>query len=62
MVRRIRLSEEDKKHIDGIKQERDPSLENIDFKGFFVNKPWGYEYLMFQNNEIAIWLLYIKIL
>lgn len=25
-----------------------------------VIKPWGYEYLFYQDREIAIWLLYIK--
>lgn len=24
-----------------------------------VKKPWGYEYLAYQNDDIAIWLLYI---
>jgi quercetin dioxygenase-like cupin family protein len=24
-----------------------------------VNKPWGYEYLMYENDEVAMWLLYI---
>jgi len=24
-----------------------------------VEKPWGYEYLMYQNEEMAIWLLHI---
>ena len=25
-----------------------------------VKKPWGEEYLIFQNNVVAIWLLKIK--
>jgi len=32
----------------------------MDFHGLVVNKPWGYEYLMFQNPNISIWMLYIK--
>ena len=31
------------------------SYENV-----IVNKPWGYEYLAYQNDEVALWLLYIK--
>ena len=26
----------------------------------FVNKPWGYEYLLFENDDVAIWHLYIN--
>ncbi len=25
-----------------------------------VKKPWGYEYLVYENNECALWHLYIK--
>ena len=25
-----------------------------------VKKPWGYEYLMYENEKVAIWVLYIK--
>jgi hypothetical protein len=25
-----------------------------------VKKPWGYEYLAYENDECALWLLYIK--
>jgi hypothetical protein len=29
-------------------------------KDVIVSKPWGYEYLIFETEEIALWLLYIK--
>ena len=25
-----------------------------------VEKPWGFEYLVYQNEEVALWLLYIR--
>lgn len=25
-----------------------------------VSKPWGYEYLVYESSEVALWLLYIK--
>ena len=25
-----------------------------------IEKPWGYEYLIFSNDEIAVWILYLK--
>jgi len=30
------------------------------FKDVYVVKPWGYEYLVYENNDAALWLLYIK--
>ncbi len=32
----------------------------IDFKDLVVNKPWGYEYLLFENEFCAIWILKIN--
>lgn len=31
-----------------------------DYQGIIVSKPWGYEYLMYQNEFVAIWYLCIK--
>ncbi len=25
-----------------------------------VKKPWGYEYLLYENDKVALWFLYIK--
>lgn len=60
MIQRISISEEDKMALLGHDIPRDLDLENMDFKGLIVNKPWGYEYLMFGNKEVSIWMLYIK--
>jgi|TARA_Y100000389_G_scaffold65136_1_gene61190 mannose-6-phosphate isomerase-like protein (cupin superfamily) len=30
------------------------------FKDIYVEKPWGYEYLVYENRDVALWLLYIK--
>ncbi len=34
-------------------------IEKYNHRGVVVNKPWGYEYLMYENNKVAMWLLYI---
>lgn len=34
-----------------------PASENRDFSNVIVKKPWGYEYLLFENEEVAAWLL-----
>jgi mannose-6-phosphate isomerase-like protein (cupin superfamily) len=30
------------------------------YKDCVVEKPWGYEYLVFETEDVALWLLYIK--
>ena len=29
-------------------------------KDVIVSKPWGYEYLIFETEEVALWLLHVK--
>lgn len=42
-------------------QKSVPSFSiNPDYNGVIVRKPWGYEYLLFENKHVAIWFLYIK--
>jgi len=36
------------------------SVSKMDYKGLVVDKPWGYEYLIFENDKIAIWILFLK--
>ncbi|MAF20336.1 MAG: hypothetical protein CMI55_01500 [Parcubacteria group bacterium] len=31
-----------------------------DYKNKVVLKPWGYEYLVFENTHVAVWFLHIK--
>jgi len=35
-------------------------LEATDFEQVIVNKPWGYEYLMFGDDAIGVWCLHIN--
>jgi len=30
------------------------------FKNTVVNKPWGYEYQIYENNDVSIWYLNLK--
>ena len=32
----------------------------IDYQKVLVKKPWGYEYLMYQNGTVGVWYLHIK--
>lgn len=31
-----------------------------DYKGVIVVKPWGYEYLVFENHKVAVWILFLQ--
>ena len=31
----------------------------MDYSGVIVSKPWGYEYLMYENSAVAVWYLFI---
>lgn len=32
----------------------------MEFENVVVNKPWGYEYLVYQNDHVAVWYLSLK--
>lgn len=42
-----------------IKEDRDLEKSNFDYANVIVKKPWGYEYLVFENDFVAIWMLHI---
>lgn len=37
-----------------------PCVDSFDYFNVYVPKPWGGEYLVAQNKEIAVWFLSIK--
>ena len=32
----------------------------FDYSKVVVKKPWGYEYLIYQNDSVAVWVLFIS--
>ena len=51
MIKILKFTEKDKRKLDGV--EIDKSLLKDDFFDYskvIVKKPWGYEYLMFENE------------
>jgi mannose-6-phosphate isomerase-like protein (cupin superfamily) len=36
-----------------------PEINQFDYTKVVVNKPWGYEYLMYENANVAIWILHL---
>ncbi|MDO8509333.1 MAG: hypothetical protein Q7S27_06660 [Nanoarchaeota archaeon] len=60
MIKVVKNSEVDRARISHIFTPIDTHLEKFDFSNIVVNKPWGYEYLMYQNDHVSIWMLYLK--
>ena len=34
-------------------------IEKVEYENLLVRKPWGYEYLMYENGTVAVWFLFI---
>jgi len=54
----INQSPTDKEFLE--KTTYESSICDIDFKDILVKKPWGAEYLLFENDFCAIWILNIN--
>jgi len=59
---RIESCEKDKMSFSTIEKGRTISQNQqpADYKNKVVIKPWGYEYLVFENELVAVWFLNIK--
>src|SRR3989304_6761846 len=40
-------------------EENNQNTPSFDYSNVIVKKPWGYEYLVFKNDFVAIWMLQI---
>lgn len=60
MIKKIYRSELDLYNLSLKKTTNTKNQKYFDYKNIVVNKPWGYEYLMFENKEVAIWILHIN--
>lgn len=61
MIRKIAATKKDAQKLRSLRV--DPKFLRDDFfkyAGIVIKKPWGYEYLIFENESIAVWVLYIQ--
>lgn len=56
----IYRSKSDIENLSKLRTSIPTEIDTNDYKGIVVNKPWGYEYLMFENQYVAIWILHLK--
>ena len=57
MIYKVYPSLNDFENLSRLKVESSDFANNFDYDNVVVNKPWGYEYLWFQNESVAIWFL-----
>lgn len=56
----IYRSKSDIENLSRLRTSIPTETDTNDYKGIIVNKPWGYEYLMYENQYVAIWILHLK--
>lgn len=62
MVNRIESSEKDRTTLNKLLTNRKvvESSQPTDYRNKVVVKPWGYEFLIFENECVAVWYLHIR--
>ncbi|MEI8109614.1 MAG: hypothetical protein WCH59_01380 [Chitinophagia bacterium] len=59
MIYKVYPSLNDFENLSRLKVESSEFANDFDYRNIVVNKPWGYEYLWYQNQFVAIWFLRI---
>jgi mannose-6-phosphate isomerase-like protein (cupin superfamily) len=60
MIYKVFPSLNDYENFSRLKVYSSDFANTFDYHNIVVNKPWGYEYLWYQNDAVAIWFLYLK--
>ena len=59
MIKRFYRSKSDIENLSRLRTVIPTEIDSFDYRGIVVNKPWGYEYLMYDNPYVAVWALYL---
>jgi acetolactate synthase I/II/III large subunit len=64
MIKKFKIKVSDEKLISDnretrLESEKRAKQDPFDYSKVIVKKPWGYEYLVFENEFVAIWMLHI---
>lgn len=57
MIKKISVSEKDIKILRELSPAISDEKDATNYQGIVIQKPWGYEYLVFENENCAVWLL-----
>ena len=58
MIEELTITDRDKEELKTLNiNPLDLQNDHYDYSKVVVKKPWGYEYLIFSNEEVAVWIL-----
>ena len=60
MIAKVYPSAADLENLARVTTETSSSANAFDYSKVIVTKPWGHEYLWYQNASVAVWMLCIK--
>jgi acetolactate synthase I/II/III large subunit len=61
MIKKVSQTERDRVVGENLRvNPQDIQDDHYDYSKVVVKKPWGYEYLIFENESVAVWVLYLK--
>lgn len=60
MIKRINLSEKDQSVLDQLSHSISNEQDQTNYQKILIQKPWGSEYLAFENDKCAVWILNLK--
>ncbi len=61
MIRRLIKTDNDTEALANLQVDLEDLKDDFyDYSKVVVKKPWGYEYLIFANESIAVWILYVR--
>lgn len=61
MIRILSASRRDKEKLKSLRVDSGmPRKEFSHYAGLVIKKPWGYEYLVLENEKVAVWVLHIQ--
>lgn len=61
MIKKLDITELDKSKLIEAGIDRELLKDDFfDYSKAIVRKPWGYEYLIYQNGLVSVWILHIK--
>jgi mannose-6-phosphate isomerase-like protein (cupin superfamily) len=60
MIAKVFPSAADFENLSRVRTQVNLQANTFDYTQCVVNKPWGYEYLWHQDEQVAIWFLYLS--
>ncbi len=60
VIKKLYRSKSDIENLSRLRTSIPNGIDSFDYRKVIVTKPWGYEYLMYDNPHAAIWILHLK--